>query len=76
MEKGWLTKKVTEKLKSDWYSDTQLAIACGSSSAGRVMRAIRKNPPENYRIIQRKKNLPEGYSQCLEYKLIEIEKEN
>lgn len=68
MEK--LRDKVTELLKNDWYSAFQINVICKSSSADRVMRFIRENPPENFRIAQRKKEVPDGYYKCFEYKLV------
>lgn len=55
-----------ELLKNNWLSAYQMQQALKSSSADRVMRVIRKFPPENYHIEQRRKDC-ETY--CLEYKL-------
>ena len=68
MEK--LRTQVLELLQNDWYSNYQINVICKSSSADRIMRFIRKTPPEGFRIAQRKKEMPEGYRKCLEYKLV------
>lgn len=75
------TQKTTliELLKKNWMSSFQMQQILKSSSADRVMRRIRKNPPEGYAIDCRNKEFPIGtdgvklYNKCLEYKLVEID---
>ena len=61
-----------EALKNEWISNYQAQQIVHSSSGDRTLRRIRENPPEGYHIIQRPKDVPEGYNKCLEYRLIEI----
>ena len=67
-----LKDKVTDLLKTGWYSNFQINMLLKSSSADREMRRIRKNPPSGWIIVQRKKLLPDNgnYNQCLEYTLM------
>lgn len=67
-----LKKQVIELLQSGWYSNFQINMIIKSSSADRAMREVRKNPPEGYIIVQRKKEVPEGYGNCLEYTMQEV----
>lgn len=67
-----LRDKVIELLKEGWYSNFQINMKLKSSSADRIMRFIRENPPEGYFIDQRKKEQPKEYHPCLEYKLCEV----
>lgn len=69
MGKKTQEQRLIELLKKNWMSSYQMQQALCSSSADRVMRRIRKNPPKGYAIVQRNKNVPEGYARCLEYKL-------
>ena len=50
-----LKEKVTELLKTGWYSNFQINMQLKSSSADREMRRIRENPPSGWIIVQRKK---------------------
>ena len=67
-----LKDKVTELLKTGWYSNFQINMQLKSSSADREMRRLRENPPAGWIIVQRKKMLPENgcYNPCLEYTLM------
>jgi ribosome biogenesis protein Nip4 len=65
--------KLMKLLKQNYMSSFQMQMALYSSSADRVMRRIRKNPPIGYKIVQRKKDVPEGYGNCFEYKLEKID---
>lgn len=65
--------EVIELLKSGWFSSFQMNIRLKSSSADRIMRFIRENPPTGYMVEQRKKEMPQGYRSCLEYTLREVE---
>lgn len=60
---------LTELLKKFWLSAYQMQQAMKSSSADRTMRTIRENPPEGYSIRQIDKKI-EGYTDCLQYKLV------
>lgn len=60
---------LTELLKEFWLSAFQMQQVMKSSSADRMMRTIRENPPEGYSIRQQEKKI-DGYNNCLEYKLI------
>ena len=60
---------LTELLKLFWLSAYQMQQAMKSSSADRTMRTIRENPPEGYSIRQIDKKV-EGYTDCLQYKLV------
>lgn len=66
-------EKLTAELKTRWMSAYQMQQFLNSSSADRVMRFIRENPPENYEVISRRKKI-QGYNACYEFKLEEIEK--
>lgn len=68
-----LRDEVIELLKTGWFSNFQINIRMKSSSADRIMRFIRENPPQGFIIEQRKKVVPEGYRNCLEYTLKEVE---
>ena len=71
-------EKLIELLKKNWMSSFQMQQILKSSSADRVMRIIRQNPPEGYVIDCRNKEFPIGtdgvklYNKCLEYKLVEV----
>lgn len=67
-----LREEVLNLLKNGWYSNFQINVECKSSSADRIMRMIRENPPEGFKIEQRKKEVPEKYNRCLEYTLLPI----
>lgn len=69
-------QKLTEVLKNKWMSSYQMQQELKSSSADRVMRRIRKNPPDGYTILQKRKDSPNGYGICLEYKLVKEEDSN
>ena len=66
------TEYVMELLKSDWYSAYRLQRAIKSSSADRLMRFIRNNPPKGLKVYKRKieatKNTPWHYEYCLSKK--------
>ena len=64
---------VIELLMSGWYSNFQINMMLKSSSADRIMRFIRKNPPQGYYVDQRKKEMPKEYRSCLEYTLKEVQ---
>lgn len=66
---------IIEALKENWLSSYQIQQLVKSSSGDRSMRSIRSNPPEGFMIIQRPKEVPEGYNRCLEYRLVSTEKE-
>lgn len=73
MKKKTLRDEVIQLLKNGWYSNFQINMIIRSSSADRVMRMIRKNPPSGYCIEQRQKKLVLGYRPCLEYTLKKVE---
>jgi len=60
---------LTELLKRFWLSAYQMQQAIQSSSADRIMRFIREEPPEGYSVRQIDKKI-EGYEDCLQYKLV------
>ena len=60
---------LTELLKKFWLSAYQMQQALQSSSADRIMRFIREEPPEGYSVRQMDKKI-EGYDDCLQYKLV------
>lgn len=62
-----IKEKLVDYLKEQWLSNYQMQYLCKSSSADRVARHIRQNPPENYHMEQRRKDC-ETY--CLEFKLV------
>lgn len=59
-----------ELLKKQWTSNYEAQKYIKSSSADRVIRRIRANPPDGYIVIQRKKDLTDKYNRCLEYRLV------
>lgn len=67
-----MTKKeiLEEALKKQWLSNFQMQLLVKSSSADRRAREIRKSPPKGFVMIQRRKELPDGYGYCNEYHLI------
>ena len=65
------TTRLTEELKQRWMSAFEMQLYLKSSSADRLMRFIRKNPPTGFEVIQRKKEV-EGYTTCNEYFLKKI----
>ena len=65
-----LKKKLIENLKEHWLSNYQMQQLCMSSSADRVARFIRVNPPENYHWEQRRKDCD---TYCLEFRLVRDE---
>lgn len=67
------TQKLTNVLKCVWLTAYQMQGYLQSSSADRIMRFIRQNPPKGYIMKSRKKKI-DGYTTCNEYKLEEIEK--
>lgn len=74
MEK--LKNQVIKLLSSgEWYSNYQINTLCKSGSADRVMRFIRQKPPTGFKVVSRKKELPETYRRCYEYKLVMCEDE-
>lgn len=56
-------------LKEQWLSNYEMQQLVHSSSADRTARTIRENPPEGFVMVQRPKDVPEGYNRCLEFKL-------
>ena len=66
-------EKLTEELKTRWMSAYQMQQFLKSSSADRVMRFIRENPPKDYEIVSRQKKI-QCYNTCNEYKLEKIKK--
>lgn len=68
-----LKAKLIELLKEGWMSNYEMEQAIKSSSGGSMARKIRQNPPEGYKMIQRPKEVPEGYNKCLEFRLVRIE---
>lgn len=70
--KETLRDRVIKLLKSGWYSNFQINMKIKSSSADRIMRYIRENPPEGFYINQRKKKQPKEFNPCLEYTLSEV----
>lgn len=58
-------------LKANWMSNFQIQQELKSSSADRVARKIRQNPPMGYKMIQRNKETSSEYARCLEYRLVE-----
>ena len=60
---------LTELLKVFWLSAYQMQQALKSSSADRIMRFIREEPPEGYSVRQIDKKV-DGYEDCLQYKLV------
>lgn len=68
-----LRDEVIELLKGGWYSNFQINMELKSSSADRIMRFVRENPPEGYYVEQRKKEMPKEYRSCLEYTLKSID---
>lgn len=59
-----------EALKKQWLSNFQMRSLVKSSSADRRAREIRQTPPKGFVMIQRRKELPDGYGYCNEYHLI------
>ena len=60
-------------LKKYWLSNYMIQQLVKSSSGDREMRRIRENPPENFIVVQRKKEQPKQYNNCLEFKLVRVE---
>lgn len=71
MKKTTIRTRLIKLLGAGWYSNFQINMYMKSSSADREMRRLRKHPPLGMKIIQRKKIVPKGYGNCLEYRLIE-----
>lgn len=69
------TQKLTNILKYVWLTAYQMQGYLKSSSADRLMRFIRENPPKGYIMKSRKKKF-DGYAMCNEYKLEKIENNN
>lgn len=62
-------KEVMERaLKERWLTAFQMQQVLRSSSADRIMRFIRENPPAGYKIESRQKKI-KGYPTCNEYRL-------
>lgn len=59
---------LTQALKENWLTAFQMQQLLRSSSADRVMRYIRSNPPTGYKIENRQKKI-KGYNTCNEYRL-------
>lgn len=72
MKKKTLKQRVIDLLKGGWYSNFQINMILKSSSADRIMRVVRENPPEGFFIEQRKKKQPKEFNPCLEYTLSEV----
>lgn len=66
------TQRLVNLLFENWVTSFQMQMYLKSSSADRIMRFIRKNPPKGYEIKSRRKKI-EGYPVCNEYKLEKIE---
>lgn len=66
-------EKLTAELKTRWMSAYEMQQFLKSSSADRVMRFIRENPPKDYVVVSRPKKI-QGYNPCYEFKLEQIEK--
>ena len=64
-------QKLTNLLFENWLTSFQMQMYLKSSSADRIMRFIRENPPKGYEVISRKKKV-KGYPICNEYKLEKI----
>jgi len=60
-------QQLIELLKKEYLSNFQMQQLLKSSSADREARRLRKNPPQGYVMVQRKKDCP---VKCLEYKLV------
>lgn len=56
-------------LKERWLTAYQMQQLLKSSSADRIMRFVRENPPEGWRVISRQKKV-KGYTTCNEYRLV------
>lgn len=65
-------QRLTNLLLENWLTSFQMQMYLKSSSADRVMRFIRENPPKGYEIKSRRKKI-KGYPICNEYKLEKIE---
>lgn len=63
-------ERLTEELKQRWMSAYEMQQFLKSSSADRIMRTIRENPPAGWLIVDRPKKI-ERYTPCLEYKLVQ-----
>lgn len=62
-------REVMEKaLKERWLTAYQMQQILKSSSADRIMRFIRENPPAGYKVESRQKKV-KGYNTCNEYRL-------
>lgn len=66
------TDVLTEALKIRWLTAYQMQQVLKSSSADRIMRFIRQNPPVGFKIESRQKKI-KGYNTCNEYHLERIE---
>lgn len=67
-----LQREVMEKaLKERWLTAYQMQQLLKSSSADRIMRFIRENPPAGYKVESRQKKV-KGYNTCNEYRLTMI----
>lgn len=62
---------IIEVLKKGWHSNLEIIKMFNSAGADRVVRSIRENPPLNYRVLSRKKQI-EGYRDCLEFTLARV----
>lgn len=62
------TDILTEALKLRWLTSYQMQQLLKSSSADRIMRFIRSNPPIGYSVVSRQKKV-KGYNTCNEYRL-------
>lgn len=71
--KKTIREQVIELLMHGWYSNFQMNMILQTSCADREMRRVRENPPEGYKICQRKKEMPKDYNSCLEYTLKRLE---
>lgn len=64
-----MREQVINLLMNNWITNFQVQQALKSSSADRELRRVRENPPTNYRVVSRVKDI-EGYNRCLEYRLV------
>lgn len=63
-------REVMERaLKERWLTAYQMQQVLRSSSADRIMRFIRENPPAGYKVESRQKKV-KGYNTCNEYRLV------
>ena len=66
-----LKERIEEFLKTGWRSNYEMQQWVKSSAADSIARKIRQNPPEDYIMRQRPRNI-DGYHKCLEFRLIKL----